>query len=96
MRATEISMPRFYFNLASKDADIPDNSGKELDTLHDAYAHARKLIDKILFRVGQDDAEAWKVVIVNNEHDAQMIFPFSVSHTFRAQRRAIGRQSSKV
>ena len=54
-------MPRFYFNLSSKDAHIPDDSGKELATLHDAYAHARKLIDKILFRVGHDDAEAWKL-----------------------------------
>jgi len=80
-------MPRFYFHLASKDAHIHDDSGKELDTLNDAYMHARKLIDKILFRVGHDDAEAWKVVISNNQHDAQMIIPFSVSHSFRAQRR---------
>jgi hypothetical protein len=56
-------MPRFYFNLASKDAHIPDDSGKELATLNDAYVHARELIDKILFRVGDDDAEAWTVVI---------------------------------
>jgi hypothetical protein len=83
----EILMPRFYFNLASKDAHIPDDSGKELATLSDAYVHARKLIDKILFRVGHDDAEAWKVVISNDEHDAQMIIPFSVSNTLRAQRR---------
>jgi hypothetical protein len=87
---TEILMPRFYFNLASKDAHIPDDSGKELDTLHEAYMHARKLIDKILFRVGNDDAEAWKVVILNDAHDAQMIVPFSVSHAFRAQRRKTG------
>ena len=76
-------MPRFYFNLASKDANITDDFGKELDTLHDAYVDARKLIDKILFRVGHDDAEAWKVVILNDQHDAQMIVPFSVSHAFR-------------
>jgi hypothetical protein len=76
----ENSMPRFYFHLASRDSHIPDDFGKELDTLHDAYMHARKLIDKILFRVGHDDAEAWKVVILNDEHDAQMIIPFSVSH----------------
>ena len=80
-------MPRFYFNLSSKDAHIPDDSGKELATLNDAYMHARKLIDKILFRVGHEDAEAWKVLILNDEHDAQMIVPFSVSHTLRAQRR---------
>jgi hypothetical protein len=87
---TEILMPRFYFNLASKDAHIPDDSGKELDTLNDAYLHARKLIDKILFRVGHDDAEAWKVVILNDAHDSQMIVPFTVSNAFRAQRRKSG------
>jgi hypothetical protein len=80
-------MPRFYFSLASKDAHIPDDSGKELATLNDAYQHARKLIHKILLYVGHEDAEAWKVVILNNEHDAQMIVPFSVSHAFKARHR---------
>ena len=80
-------MPRFYFNLASKDARIPDDSGKELATLNDAYEHARKLIHKILFHVGHDDAEAWRVIVLNNDHDAQMIIPFSVSHAFSIQRR---------
>jgi hypothetical protein len=89
-------MPRFYFNLASKDAHIPDHSGKELATLNDAYEHARKLIHKILFHVGHEDAEAWKVVILNDEHDAQMIVPFSVSHTFRAQQRTTVRESAKT
>jgi hypothetical protein len=83
----EILMPRFYFNLASKDALIPDDSGKELATLNDAYEHARKLIDKILFHVGYEDAEAWKVTVLNDDHDAQMIIPFSVSHAFKARRR---------
>ena len=80
-------MARFYFNLASKDAHIPDDSGKELATLNDAYEHARKLIHKILLHVGHDDTEAWKVIVLNDDHDAQMIIPFSVSHTLRAQRR---------
>jgi hypothetical protein len=80
-------MPRFYFNLASKDAYIPDNNGTEVDTLNDAYEHARKLIDKILFHVGHEDAEAWKVIVLNDEHDAQMTVPFAVSNPFRAQRR---------
>ena len=84
---TEILMPRFYFNLASQDAHISDDSGKELDTLNDAYEHARKLIHKILFHVGREEAEAWKVVVSNDDHDAQMIIPFSVSHAFSAQRR---------
>jgi hypothetical protein len=79
-------MPRFYFNLASNDAAISDDSGKELDTLNDAYEHARKLIHQILFHVSHDDTEAWKVIVLNDEHDAQMIVPFSVSHAYRAQR----------
>ncbi len=83
-------MPHFYFHLASKDGHISDDSGKELDNLNDAYEHARKLIHRILFHVGYDDAEAWKVIILNDEHDAQMIIPFSVSHAFRAQRRRTG------
>jgi hypothetical protein len=36
------------------DARIPDDSGKELDTLNDAHLHARKLIEKITFHVGHD------------------------------------------
>jgi hypothetical protein len=96
VRVTEILMPRFYFHLSSKDDHIPDDSGKELATLNDAYEHARKLIHNILFHVGHDDAEAWKVVILNDEHDAQMIVPFSVSPMFGAQRRATVRESSKT
>ena len=83
----EFLMPRFYFNLASKDAAIPDDSGKELATLNDAYDHARKLIQKILLHVGDDDAEAWKVIVLNDAHNAQMIVPFAVSNAFSAQRR---------
>ena len=83
-------MPRFYFNLASKDANIPDDSGKELATLNDAYENARKLIQKILFHVAHEDAEAWKVIVLNDDHDAQMIIPFSVSNAFKVQRRTRG------
>jgi len=39
---TEILMARFYFNLASKDTVITDDSGKELDTLNDAYETCAK------------------------------------------------------
>ena len=69
-------MPRFYFHLTSTDAHIADDSGKELGTLNDAYEHARKLIHKILFHVGHENAEAWTVVISNDECDAQIIIPF--------------------
>ena len=89
-------MPRFYFNLSSKDAHIPDDSGKELATLNDACEHARKLIHKILFHVGHEEAEEWKVIVLNDDHDAQMIVPFSVSPALRAQCRAKGQESSKT
>ena len=80
-------MPCFYFHLASKQNNIPDDSGKELDTLTEAYEHARVLIDKIVACVGHEDTDVWKVVISNNENYAQMIVPFALSHIVRAQRR---------
>ncbi len=80
-------MPCFYFHLTSKENNIPDDSGKELDTLTDAYQHARALIDKIVSCVGSDDTDLWKVVISNDENDAQMIVPFALSHTVRGHRR---------
>jgi hypothetical protein len=85
----ESVMPCFYFHLTSKENKILDDRGKKLDTLTDAYAHARALIDKIVFHVGHDDADVWKVVISNDEDDTQMIVPFAVSHIVREQRRGI-------
>ena len=61
-------MPRFYFHLTSKDSHIPDDAGKELDSLNETYEHAWTLIYKILFHIGDDDAKAWKVVISNEDH----------------------------
>ena len=68
-----------------------DNSGKELDSLNDAFEYAQELIDKILFHVGHDDAEAWKVVILNDDHDGQMIVPFTVSDQTDVQHRWFSR-----
>jgi hypothetical protein len=76
MFAMEELMPRFYFHLTSKEGRILDDIGNELDTLNDAHDRARKLIDKILFHVGHDDAGEWKVVISNDRHAAQIIVPF--------------------
>jgi hypothetical protein len=88
-------MPRFYFHLASKDGHTPDDNGKQLATLNDAYVHARKLIDKILHHVGSDDAKAWKVVISNDENNAQIIVPFPISCSFLAQREAVSKKYGK-
>ena len=60
-------MPRFYFHLKSKQTRIPDDKGKNLDTLNEAYEHGRKLVDKILQHVGYDDANEWKVIVSNDE-----------------------------
>ena len=85
-------MPRFYFHLMSKESRIPDDRGKNFDTLNDAYEHGRKLIDKILFHVGHDDALEWKVIVSNDEDDAQLIIPFTC-HLLSSMRtaRAAGR-----
>jgi hypothetical protein len=60
---------------------------ERLDPNARAIGKARKLIDKILFHVGYDDADIWKVVITNDEDDAQMIVRFAVSQAVRSQRR---------
>jgi hypothetical protein len=53
-------MPRFYFHLKSKEARIPDDSGKDFDTLNDAYKHGLKLIDKILQRAPREESFRWR------------------------------------
>ena len=82
----ESLMPRFYFHLKSKQSRIPDEKGKDFYTLNEAYEHGRKLVDKILHHVGYDDANEWKVIVLNDEDDAQLVIPFSVSYQFGVKR----------
>ena len=77
-------MPRFYFHLMSKEGRIPDDKGKILDSLNDAHEYGRKFIDKILFHVGHDDTLEWKVIVSNDEDDAQLIIAFAVSFNLDA------------
>ncbi len=69
-------MSRFYFNLSSNSSRRPDDTGKELDDLHAAYEHGRKLIGQILYHVGSDDSDDWKLVISNENRHALLIIPF--------------------
>jgi hypothetical protein len=82
----EGAMARFFFHLKSKQSRIPDDKGKDFDTLNEAYEHGRKLVDKILQHVGYDDAHEWKVVVSSNEDDAQLVIPFGVSYQFGVNR----------
>jgi hypothetical protein len=75
-------MPRFYFDLKSKESRIPDDGGRDFDTLNEAYEHGRKLIDKILLHTGYDGANEWKVIVSNDEDDGELIIPFTVSYLF--------------
>jgi len=75
-------MPRFYFHLVSLDRQIADDHGKELGTLNDAYNHARKLINKVLCHLGPDDGKAWKVIVLSEKDNVQIIVPFPESYSF--------------
>jgi len=75
----EVVVSRFYFHLVSVDRQITDDQGKELNTLNDAYDHARKLIDKILCHLGSEDGKAWKVVALSKKYNVQIIVPFPAS-----------------
>jgi hypothetical protein len=81
-------MPHFYFHLISSKTRIADDVGKKFNTLNDAHEHGRKLIDKILLHAGYDDADEWKVIVSNDENDAQLIIPFTVSYLLSATRKA--------
>ncbi len=91
-------MPRFYFHLISVDRQIADDHGKELSTLNDAYDHARKLIDKILCHVGSDDGKAWKVVVLSEKYNVQIIVPFPASYSLfpHAERQSKIRQAASA
>ena len=80
-------MPRFYFHLKSKEARIPDDSGKDSDTLNDACKHGLKLIDKILLHVGYDDANEWKVIVLNDQDDVELVIPFTASYQSSSTRK---------
>jgi len=80
-------MPRFYFHLKSKEARIPDDSGKDFDTLNDACKHGLKLIDKILLHVGYDDANEWKVIVLNDQDDVELVIPFTASYQSSSTRK---------
>ena len=80
-------MPQFYFHLISSETRIADDVGKKFNTLNDAHEHGRKLIDKILLRVGYDDADEWKVIVSNDEDNAQLIIPFTVSFLLNSTRK---------
>jgi hypothetical protein len=73
-------MPRFRFGLKSKDSYIPDDRGKELASLNDAYAHARKLIEKIWLYTGHEDLAECSIIISNEELNVSLIVPCSFSY----------------
>ena len=81
-------MPRFYFHLISNETRITDDVGKEFGALNDAHEHGRKLIDKILLHVGYDGTDVWKVIVSNDEDNAQLIIPFTVSYLLSSTRKA--------
>ena len=74
-------MANFYFHLSSRNSRILDDTGKALSSINDAYEHARKLIDKILYYAAEDDASEWSVIISNDVNDTQIIIPFPKSET---------------
>ena len=89
-------MPRFRFSLKSKDSHIPDDSGKELASLNDAYDHARKLIEKIWLYTGHEDSEEWSIIISNEELNVTVIVPCSFSYFCPEQRVDARKDSHKL
>jgi hypothetical protein len=65
----------------------PGRQWEGFDTLNDAYKHGLKLIDKILLHVGYDDANEWKVIVLNDQDDAELVIPFTASYQSSSTRK---------
>ena len=59
-----------------------------IDTLYEAYGRGQKLVDRILQHVRCHDANEWKVIVSNDEDDAQLVIRFTVSYQFGTKRKA--------
>jgi len=69
-------MKRFFFNLASKDANICDTKGREFSDLAAAHRHAMLLIHRMTL-LDDMDWQGWSVNVTNesNRSVLNVLFP---------------------
>jgi hypothetical protein len=60
----KITMQRFYFDFISKDMNLPDEDGVELDDLAAAYARALRLVYSTMNYL-EDPSERWMIHVRN-------------------------------
>jgi hypothetical protein len=70
-------MPRYFFHLASANAEVPDTKGYEFGCAEDAYFHARRIILEAQPYLDEDDGR-WIIRIQSAEESVEIIALFPV------------------
>ena len=75
-------MPRYFFHMASKEAQLVDSKGREMAYLAAAHECALGLIHKTMHYLPAEDSKGWMVKVANTEGhvDLVVLFPSALSH----------------
>ena len=72
----EITLPRYYFHMKSKQSNIQDETGKVLASTWEAYARARDIIRKCLQHCDIQEDEQWMIKVCNEAGHAELVVLF--------------------
>jgi hypothetical protein len=84
-------VPRYHFNLKSKENKIPDDSGQELSSSWHAVLRAQEIIRQCMKYTDIQDGEQWMIGITNDAGEAEIVvlFPRAKQEPARATRQSI-------
>jgi hypothetical protein len=72
----ESKVPRYHFNLKSKESKIPDDSGQDLSSTWHAYMRAQEIIRQCIQYTDIQEDEQWMIDITNDVGEAQIVVLF--------------------
>ena len=76
LQPMEIDVPRYHFNLKSKENKIPDDSGQDLSSSWHAYMRAQEIIRQCIQYTDIQEGEQWMVGITNDVGEAEIVVLF--------------------
>jgi hypothetical protein len=69
-------VPRYHFNMKSKENKIPDDSGQVLDSTWHAYLRAQEIIRQCIKYTDIQEGEQWMIGITNDVGEAEIVVLF--------------------
>jgi hypothetical protein len=85
-------MPRFFFNVASREDTVLDTKGREFTDLACAHRHAMLLIHKMVM-LDDGDWRGWSINVTDASHRSvlSVLFPQTYYNQFGHAKRVEGR-----